>query len=121
MPNVIMQPCGDERAFKHFKRTISNDISIRDIKKFVTGTDWKKMKEIYPDETCRIWGVQPKLGGNIRKWEKIVPGDFAYFARKKKFIASGKVTIRLHNRDLSLFLWGTGNKESTWEYIYFLS
>jgi len=121
MPNVILQPCGNPIAFRNLQRTISSDILIRDLRNFVSNPDWKKLKEIYTGGTCQIWGVEPKLGGNIKKWEKIASGDLAYFARKKKFVASGTVTLRMHNRELSLRLWGEGEAHSTWEYLYFLS
>ena len=119
MLNVILQPCADKRAFDHFNDTIAGEVSTREIRKHLSNNDWNKFKSLYPEGVCRVWGVQAKKGGNIKKWERIRSGDIVYFYRHKTFIAVGKVTMTIHSKQLGRQLWGS-KKRSTWEYIYFL-
>ncbi len=120
MAKVILQPCANDLAFDHFEHTVGKTVPIQSISMFLGPKQLDQLKMIYPDGECYVWGVEPKKGGNIKQWEKISPGDIAFFARHKQIFASGSVTMKLHNRPLALYLWNQNGEGSTWEYIYFL-
>ena len=120
MARVILQPCANLLANEHFEITINNPVSIQSISEFIAPNHLEQLMLLYPSGECNIWGVEPKKGGNIKQWEKINPGDVAFFARQMKIFASGVVTMKLHNRPLAIHRWDEGADRSTWEYIYFL-
>ena len=77
--------------------------------------------DIYGSKPIHVWGVVPGNNDiNIGKWGKIKPGDVTLFAGNNKIFASAVVTLKSHNKELALELWGTDNQGETWEYIYFL-
>ena len=113
MKSVILQPCADPVAFDHFQDTIEADIATHKIRKFIAENDWKSIRQFYPNGNCRIWGIEPKSGINVKKWQRIRAGDEAFFSRHSSFIASGTVTLTIRSRRLARFLWGDSEESST--------
>ena len=119
MNKVILQPSGNKDAREHYNDTIKNSVSIDKIKKFLTLEEFKILKEIYPENNCKIWGVTPG-GNNITKWQRISKGDVTLFSNDGRIYASAITTHKLHNKDLAASLWDYNDKGQTWEYVYFL-
>lgn len=119
MNSIILQPSGNKDAREHYQDTISNPVSLNDIKMFVNKIHFEALKEIYPTEECMIWGVTPSKI-NIGKWNRIRKGDVTLFSKSGGIFASAVTTYKLHNERLANHLWKTNNKGQTWEYIYFL-
>ena len=120
MNKIILQPAGSASARSHYIDTIENPVDINLIAEYVSEIDLNILKEIYSNNVY-IWGVTPgnKLT-NKNKWDKIEKGDTALFSRKNRIISSGTVTYKIHNPDLALKLWGSDEKNETWEYIFFV-
>ena len=120
MSKIILQPFGNPDAHEHYSNTIEKPITLASISQFLSKQQFKSLQEIYPNGVCEIWGVVPgQKQVNVKKWERIDLGDITLFA-DAGIKASGLTTLKLHNRDLALHLWGLNNNGETWEYIYFL-
>ena len=120
MSQIILQPCSNKLAYDHFRDTVERPVKLSRVNQFLTTAQRRKLQELYPEGRCYVWGVEAKKGGNIREWNKIVPGDLALFAKDMAFMCSGVVTLTLQNADLALELWEDNGEGGTWEYIYFL-
>lgn len=119
MNSVILQPSGNKDAREHFVDTIENEVSIQRIKSHISEKDFRELKSIYPNGSCRVWGVTPG-GSNITKWNRIEKGDVTLFSKSGVIYASGVTTYKLHSKSLASDLWNFNRKGQTWEYIYFL-
>lgn len=121
MSKIILQPAGSSDASEHYVDTIENPVDINRIRQFVSQKQYQRLSELYRDGKVPVWGVVPgKNKVNLGKWSRIESGDVTLFARKKQIFASAVVSFKMHNRSLSLKLWGTDPNDETWEYIYFL-
>jgi hypothetical protein len=121
MLNIIIQPTGNKDAEAHYENTVKNPVDITKIGQFVEKDVFTKLQSMYKNGKVPVWGVTPaKNKSNITQWKKIQKGDIALFAANKRFFASAVVTIKIHNKDLALELWGEDGNGQTWEYIYFL-
>lgn len=125
MPLVILQPCANKVAKQHFDETIKKSVHIDLIKPYVTQKQFKELQSIYPDGNVNVWGVTPgKNNSNVKKWEKVNPGDVTLFTAHKRIFGSATTTYTLNNKELAAKLWGydsEGEGKQTWEYIYFVS
>ena len=75
----------------------------------------EKLLDLHSKSRIPGWGVVPGKGNvNINKWNKIEPGDVTWFARRGNIFASAVVTHKLHNKDLSVDLWGYDDNGQTW-------
>lgn len=121
MQKVILQPCSSNSAKKHFNNTIEQAVSITRIEKYLLHESVTILKEIAVNNKIRVWGVTPgKKRQNEAKWARIEVGDIALFAANKRIFASAVVTHKIHNRELSIALWGETSEDETWEYVFFV-
>lgn len=120
MRKIILQPCANKLAYNHYEHTIKDAVSLDLVDKYVTRAQANILGAIYKNGTCRVWGIEPKSGGNSNKWEMIRKGDVVLFSRQRKIFATAVVTAKLRNYKLATELWGYGEDKSTWEYVYFL-
>lgn len=117
MPRVILQPIGRRDAKEHYQQTIVTGVDVDFIKKYQPSVS-KELDLFYPQGKVFIWGVVPGVNGqNISKWEKMNKGDITLFC-DKGIIAKSATTIKFHNHDLAVALWGYDPNGYTWEYIY---
>jgi hypothetical protein len=116
MTQVILAPAGT-----HYGDSVESPVPMERLARFLEPGDLARLREIYADRPVPTWGVTPGgRGTNVRKWQRIVPGDVVLMARAGQLIASGTVTHTAHNRALAISLWGTDANGDTWEYLYFL-
>ena len=95
MSKVILQPCGDVNARKHYVDTIEHPISLQKISNFVSAKEISILEKIYPAGKVYVWGVTPGAKNvNINKWNRIEKGDVCLFSRKGGIFASGVETLR---------------------------
>jgi hypothetical protein len=122
MWKVIVQPCGDSDANKHFVDTILNPVDVERIKLLLTQEQFTTLVPIFSGRrSIPVWGVTPgKNLVNVGKWNRIESGDSALFSRSGKVFASAVVAAKVRSTDLSLDLWRRNGDGETWEYIYFL-
>lgn len=121
MIQVILQPSGAKKSEFNYNSTMRNPTDLSLIKDYVPEEIIEKLEIIYPHGKVPTWGVTPgKSDVNARKWARIKPGDVALFSGKKQIFASATVTLKHHNRELALRLWGEKTPGETWEYVYFL-
>jgi hypothetical protein len=124
MTKIILQPYRDALAYEHFQETVATKVKLSSINRFLTAAQRKTLASIYPDGMCNVWGVEPKKKDlNVRKWERIRPGDIVFFARNKRIHYSGIVTLTIRNKEAAFRLWKDNRKTppSTWECMYFLA
>jgi hypothetical protein len=116
MTQVILQPAG-----RHYADSIQPPVPMDRLARFLDAADLARLRDIYAGRPVPTWGVTPgDRGANLRKWERITPGDVVLMARAGHLIASGTVTHTTHNRPLATELWGSDEDGETWEYLYFL-
>ena len=115
---VILQPCANKDARKHYVDTVNNTRSLNSISQFLNSNELSELEAIYPQGQIAIWGVTPTQS---TKWERIQAGDITLLAKEGAVFASAVATYKVHSHDLASELWGFDDKGSTWEYIYFLS
>jgi hypothetical protein len=122
MPSVILQPCGDSDANKHFIDTIQRPVLRRMINDHLSEQQKALVMPLLSGrEAIPVWGVTPgKREVNVGKWKRIAVGDVALFSREGRIFATSTVAQKLHNKQLALALWDTNADGQTWEYIYFL-
>ena len=117
MPRVILQPIGRKDAKEHFQQTIIDGVDINIIKKYQPSIS-NELDLYYPDGKVRIWGVVPGANGqNVLKWNQMQKGDITLFS-DKGIVAKSVTTIKFHNKDLAVELWGLDPHGNAWEYIY---
>lgn len=115
---ILLQPCGNINAQKHYKNTIEGmKWNIDSLKDYITNEQYKELLEIYPTKHCMIWGISST---SKNKWNKISKGDITLFSGKNKFFSAATVTYKIFNIELAHKLWGQNNDGSSWECIYFL-
>jgi len=115
---VILQPCANKGARKHYEDTIKNTVLLDSISDFFNGKELYDLKLIYPEGQLAIWGVNPS---QETKWKRIQPGDVTLLAKQGAVFASGVTTYKSHNPALAKHLWDVNSEGNTWEYIYFIS
>ena len=119
MNRIILQPSGNKDARDHYFDTITNRVPLERIRPFLTAPQNKDLLEIYPCNSCHIWGVTPG-GSNITKWDRIQRGDVTLFSSDGRIYASAVTTYKIHNKKLAAELWNFDKSGETWEYIYFI-
>src|SRR5687768_7526759 len=103
MTQVVLAPAGT-----HYADSIESPVPMDRLARFLEPGDVARLREIYADRPVPTWGVTPGgRGANLRKWQRMVPGDVVLMARAGQLIASGTVTHTAHNRELATSLWGT--------------
>lgn len=116
MTAIILQPCGNKDARKHYVDTMQNPVPLRQIKPFILPAEYSQLKIIYPDELVRVWGVTAgKTGSNKRKWDRISVGDVTLLSADGRIFASAVTTFKLHNKNLAADLWDYNNEGETWD------
>lgn len=120
MSKLILQPCANSAARKHYLDTIETPVTLQTITPFLDEEEIHVLTQIYPDGLCHIWGVTSG-GSNVTKWNRILRGDVTLFSKEGGIFASGVTTYKIHKPELASFLWGFDNKGQTWEHIYFLA
>ena len=116
---VILQPIGAKNARKHYIETLVRPVDLLRIEPFISRNEYNCLKELYPNGLVPIFGIPPSVI-NVKRWEKILAGDVAFFSANHMLCSSGIVTYKLRNAALAENLWGTDQGGQTREYIYFL-
>lgn len=119
MSLIILQPAASKSSQDHYKRTISNPVSIERIEPYVSQQLYSEIRKQYPEGKVPVWGVMNGKNDTIKKkWEKISRGDITLFSGKGGIFASAVTTLKFQNRALAEQLWGTDEAKNTWENIY---
>ncbi|MBI3384765.1 hypothetical protein HY030_01060 [Candidatus Gottesmanbacteria bacterium] len=116
MKNIFRIPVDNQ----HFKDTIENGKSIREIDKLLKGNEKAAFVNISKDEVVRYWGSIPGQS-NKRNFELIQEGDEFLCYRSGKYIALAEIAFKSVNRELAKYSWGITENGSTWELIYFFN
>lgn len=122
MWKVLLQPCGDSDASKHFVDTIQHPVPISQIVKHLSPEQLAALAPVLHNrDAIPVWGVTPgKESINVGKWSRVDPGDTALFSREGHIFASASVAAKVQNESLAESPWKRDPDGETWEYIYFL-
>jgi hypothetical protein len=120
MNQVILLPCGHERALQHYLDTVHWPVKLERLRSHVTRNEFAELSTIFPDSTAAVWGIAAE-----KIWKRTSEAATVLFSghRSGSFLdggdifATGIVRYKLQNRELALSLWGSGE----WEYLLFLS
>lgn len=122
MWKVLLQPCGDSDANKHFVDTIETPVPVADIVPLLSAQEVSDLSPIFQGRTAiPTWGVTPgQRDVNVRKWDRVHPGDCALFSRDGRIFATASVAGKTRNERLAERLWQRNADKETWECMYFL-
>lgn len=121
MANVFIFTSANQAAQDNFKKTIENGYDLSEVMAFIGSEDEKeKLRNIYPDNKCYLWGAQEKEGNNRRIWEQMTEGDLVLGYRSRSIVSASKVVTKIDNPELSEKVWGK-YPEGPFRLIYFLS
>src|SRR5512137_2910082 len=113
MKNIFRIPVDNQ----HFKETIENGKTIKELDKYIKGDEKLILKNISRDGTIRYWGSIPG-DSNRRNFEKLNKGDEVLCYRSGRYIALAEIAFKSINPELSKYSWGETENGSTWELIY---
>ena len=121
---VHVVPAGDKYSRKNHKNTVSKNVSINVIKRFITD---KNILNLLNADSYAIWGVtNGKSNVNHTKWLRMKNDDICLFYRDRHFFTSCKVISKFKMRDFSIHLWGFKkdkkniDSNETWENMFIL-
>ena len=114
-PAVVLQPCGNEDAYRHYLASIERRVPVPLVLKGV-GEDRGRIAELLGGrQEVAVWGVSG-TDRNQSLWKRLKAGDFAIFARSNIVFSSGTILGKVRAPELARELWGGAE----WEYAYFL-
>jgi hypothetical protein len=118
--NILLQPASGKEAKIHFKDTIIDGVFLSSLKKAVSASEYKKLREIETNPV-QMWGFRPKLNGQPRsEWLNLNAGDLVLFYADRAFFYLAEVHSKIQNQKLARKFWGTDLIGRTWEHIYFI-
>jgi hypothetical protein len=111
---------GGGRAAGHYRDTVLRDVSTKDVEKFLSADERRRLSGAFPKGAFRAWGAV--LGeSNTPNWDRMQVGDVvaAYYEGKLSHV--GYVGFKTRNPALARGLWGEDEGGRTWELVYLLS
>ena len=123
MANLILQPASDGASKANLLKTVFQEVSLEEIHDLLRPSDRNALELLTDSGGVSFWGAKPAEDGrNVKRWERIAPGDTIMFALGKGRALLARVTHKLHNQLLAEDLWGhteTANGVvQTWEYMF---
>lgn len=119
--HLVVQPCGDKFARRHFEKTIQNLQLLDDLLPFLPAEEKVIAQRSLP-KMVAVWGATPaKNGSNFEFWRTMRAGDVAMFSRDRQLFLRGEVAFKVRNDELARKLWGEKSPGETWECMYFLT
>lgn len=119
MRKVFIVSASGPEAFGHYQDTIRRRRSLKEVSKFISSEESRKIDDIYHKNDFAIWGATTG-SGNTSTWTKMEPGDYVVFYQRGRFILIGEVAYKLKNREMANYLWGINSRGETWENVYFI-
>ena len=118
---LVLQPCGDSDAAKHYVDTIANRVPISRILPHLQANERNSFQTTF-SEPVAVWGVTPGVNDvNAKKWRRVQTGDTALLYRNKRFFFKGTIAFKTRSYDLAKELWSVRTDNTTWEYIFVLT
>jgi len=102
---------------EHFEDTVINGVPLSYLEGRIDQNDFNKIKELKAD-IVKAWGFVPNA--KIKEWELLKEGDLVLFYADKSFFHLAVVHSKTHNQEVAKSLWGTDDKDRTWEYMFFI-
>ncbi len=115
--NILLQSCSGKRPMEHFEDTVVNGLPLSYLDGKIDEKEFNKLKEL-KTSIVKAWGFVPNT--KVKEWEKLKEGDLVLFYANKGFFYLATVYTKIHNKDIANSLWGTDDKERTWEYMFFI-
>jgi hypothetical protein len=121
MAKVVLQPCGTGLPAKHYRDTVGMFVSEKRMEPFLSKNEIAEFRKSFPGGSAAAWGVTPgEQSVSAKKWQRIDPGDVAFFANDGRVFSVGTIVLKIHNPQLARELWKEDEYGNTWEYMYFL-
>ena len=115
-PNVVLQPCGNEEAYKNYQASIEHSVRVDDILARLQPSDANVARRLQDYSEVAVWAVN-NSDRNRNIWKNLKPGDVALFGRRNELFSSGVILDKVESPDLGERLWGSRN----WSLLYFLT
>lgn len=119
MRKIFVVTASGSEAYGHYQDTIRNKRTLPETQKFIQDNEARAIGNLYHGRNFAIWGALPGPG-NTSTWTKMEKGDYVIFYQQGKFILIGEVGLKLRNKKLAEYFWGTNKDGETWENIYFI-
>ncbi|MFC1656409.1 hypothetical protein ACFL14_00365 [Patescibacteria group bacterium] len=105
---------------QHFKDTIEEGKSFKEIEKFLSPEEKIQLKRISKDNIIKYWGSIPGEGNKVY-FRRLDKDDEVICYRGGKYIGLGKIGFKTINPKLAKYSWGETEVGKTWELMYFFS
>ena len=121
MTSVVFQPAGNSGGRSHYVDTIANPVSLIRLSEHLGPELIQGLRSVTHGDAVPVWGVTPGANGlNEKKWQRLEPGDWAFFLQNGRAVSVGRVAMKTHAPELAKKLWGTQADGQIWEFVYFL-
>lgn len=121
MRQMFVFTAGQPMARKHLTHSISNSVPVVLLEEMLSSSDALYFKSLIEDQDgFYAWGAVPGPR-NESTWEEMQAGDVVLttYANHYRFVSS--VIGKVNSSSLATRIWGTDDKEQTWQYMYLLS
>lgn len=125
MTQVILQPATSKGSREHLEDTIHTPVSLERIRRIpnLAAEDIAALENLDDGAGLPIWGAMPgERGQNLKRWQRMAPGDVVIFTVKRDEILVGTVAYKVRNETLAEELWGRGatanGVDQTWECMF---
>ncbi|NAZ80578.1 hypothetical protein GTR02_01930 [Kineococcus sp. R8] len=118
MRRVILQPAGNAGARKHYADTIATPVPLQENAQLL-GVDYQSLVKLYPSGAAPLWGATTgEKDINVGRYDRMSTGDYVMFAAEGRIFRGGTVTRKFRNAGLATKLWGTDDRNRTWELMF---
>lgn len=120
MSDVFVFTASNPIAQHHWRDSIANPVDPELVYATFPSSTHVELDNIR--DRCQgffCWGATPG-DSNIPTWEMMKIGDLVLGYYKKRYRCATFLEGRYQNANFAKRLWGTNDKEQTWEYMYFL-
>lgn len=125
MSNVVLQPCANSAAQRHYEDTVSVPVPLAEFTQHLPDRDLEALRGVSEDDGVRLWGAKPgEDRRNEARWKRVSAGDYLLFVHGRDRASVAEVAYTFHSEDLAKVLWGTALTANgvvqTWEYMFAL-
>ncbi|MFE7760931.1 HNH endonuclease [Streptomyces sp. NPDC057438] len=118
---ILLQPRGGPpvRGPRNFAKSVRQGVEIAEIKDAL-GEQADVLTALYPDGIARLWGATPTTQANnekVRALRNRRVGDDVLFYAENHFIARAHILHLFDSPAVARRIWGTDEKNATWEHI----
>jgi hypothetical protein len=119
---LLYMPPGNAQAMVHYEDTIKQKVDLRRLSRFLSPQLRARLVSVFGSNPIAVWGSEsgPR---NRSAYERMQEGDDVLIIEGETVRLLGKVAAKVESPALSRDLWKPlrGDRDTTWELIYFIA